>query len=170
MKNFFAILGLSVILLGCGAAKPNADDLAVNNPIETALDLTAVVDDKVPVTINPGRFTTETVTYRLPRVVQGTYSVSDFGKYIEDLKAIDYSGNELEVSKIDTNTWTISDATKLDKLVYYVNDTFDIESSGGIGGENPFSPAGTNIEEDNYVLNLHGFIGYFDSLKTINMR
>lgn len=165
MKNYLAVLGLSVILVGCGSAKPKADDLAVNNPIETALDLTAVVDDKVPVIINPGRFTTETVTYRLPRVVQGTYSVSDFGKYIEDMKALDYKGNELEVTKVDTNTWTIADATNLDKLTYYVNDTFDIESTGGIGGENPFSPAGTNIEEDNYVLNLHGFIGYFDSLK-----
>jgi predicted metalloprotease with PDZ domain len=119
----------------------------------------------VPVTINPGRFTTETVTYRLPRVVQGTYSVSDFGKYIDDFKALDYDGNELTVTKADTNTWTITDATKLDKLQYYVNDTFDIEVNGGIGGEQPFSPAGTNIEEDNYVLNLHGFIGYFDSLK-----
>lgn len=165
MKNYLAVLGLSVILVGCGSAKPKVDDLAVNNPIETALDLTAVVDDKVPVTINPGRFTTETVTYRLPRVVQGTYSVSDFGKYIEGMKALDYKGNELEVTKVDTNTWTIADATNLDKLTYYVNDTFDIESTGGIGGENPFSPAGTNIEEDNYVLNLHGFIGYFDSLK-----
>jgi predicted metalloprotease with PDZ domain len=165
MKNYLAILGLSVILVGCGSAKPKADDLAVNNPIETALDLTKVVDDKVPVTINPGRFTTETVTYRLPRVVQGTYSVSDFGKYIDDVKALDYDGNELAVTKVDTNTWTIAEATKLDKLMYYVNDTFDIESSGGIGGENPFSPAGTNIEDDNYVLNLHGFIGYFDSLK-----
>ncbi|MAB49170.1 MAG: peptidase M61 [Flavobacteriaceae bacterium] len=165
MKNYLAVLGLSVILVGCGSAKPKVDDLAVNNPIETALDLTAVVDDKVPVTINPGRFTTETVTYRLPRVVQGTYSVSDFGKYVEGMKALDYKGNELEVTKVDTNTWTIADATNLDKLTYYVNDTFDIESTGGIGGENPFSPAGTNIEEDNYVLNLHGFIGYFDSLK-----
>ena len=165
MKNYLAVLGLSVILVGCGSAKPKVDDLAVNNPIETALDLTAVVDDKVPVTINPGRFTTETATYRLPRVVQGTYSVSDFGKYVDDFKALDYDGKELAVTKVDTNTWTIADATKLDKLQYYVNDTFDIESSGGIGGENPFSPAGTNIEEDNYVLNLHGFIGYFDSLK-----
>ena len=165
MKNYLAILGLSVILVGCGSAKPKVDDLAVNNPIETALDLTAVVDDRVPVTINPGRFTSETVTYRLPRVVQGTYSVSDFGKYVEDMKALDYDGNELQVTKIDTNSWTIADATNLDRLSYYVNDTFDIESSGGIGGENPFSPAGTNIEEDNYVLNLHGFIGYFDSLK-----
>jgi len=165
MKNYIAILGLSVILVGCGSAKPKVDDLALNNPIKTALDLTAVVDDKVPVTINPGRFTTETVIYRLPRVVQGTYSVSDFGKYIDDFKAFDYNGNELATSKVDTNTWTITDATNLDKIEYYVNDTFDIETSGGIGGEQPFSPAGTNIETDNYVLNLHGFIGYFDSLK-----
>ncbi|MFP4846835.1 peptidase M61 [Winogradskyella sp. PE311] len=165
MKNYIAILGLSLIIVGCGSAKPKVDDSAANNPIETSLDLTAVVDDKVPVVINPGRFTTETVTYRLPRVVQGTYSVSDFGKYIDDIKALDYDGNELTINNVDTNTWTIADATKLDKITYYVNDTFDIETNGGIGGEQPFSPAGTNIEEDNYVLNLHGFIGYFDSLK-----
>ncbi|MBU2921349.1 peptidase M61 [Winogradskyella psychrotolerans] len=165
MKNYLAILGLSVVLVGCGSAKPTVDDLAISNPIETVLDLTAVNNDRVPVTINPGRFTTETVTYRLPRVVQGTYSVSDFGKYIDDFKALDYDGNELTVTKVDDNTWTIAEATKLDKLQYYVNDTFDIETNGGIGGEQPFSPAGTNIEEDNYVLNLHGFIGYFDSLK-----
>jgi len=99
-------------------------------------------------------------------VVQGTYAVSDFGKYIDDFKAIDYNGNELPDNKIDTNSWVISDAKKLDKIEYYVNDTFDIETTGGIGGEEPFSPAGTNIEDTNYVLNLHGFIGYFDSLKT----
>ena len=165
MKNYLAILGLGVVLVGCGSAKQSVDDLAVSNPIVTALDLTAVNNDRVPVTINPGRFTAETVTYRLPRVVQGTYSVSDFGKYVDDFKALDYDGNELAVTKVDDNTWTIAGATKLDKLQYYVNDTFDIETNGGIGGEQPFSPAGTNIEEDNYVLNLHGFIGYFDSLK-----
>ncbi|NRB58913.1 MAG: peptidase M61 [Winogradskyella sp.] len=165
MRNYLAIIGLSVVLAGCGSAKTNADDLAINNPIQTTLDLTKVTDDKVPVTINPGRFTWETVTYRLPRVVQGTYSVSDFGKYVDDFKALDYKGNELKVTKVDVNTWSIEDAENLDKLTYYVNDTFDIETSGGIGGEQPFSPAGTNIEEDNFVLNLHGFIGYFDALK-----
>ena len=165
MKNYLAMLGLGVVLVGCGSAKQTVDDLAVSHPIVTALDLTAVNNDRVPVTINPGRFTAETVTYRLPRVVQGTYSVSDFGKYVDDFKALDYDGNELAVTKVDDNTWTITGATKLDKLMYYVNDTFDIETNGGIGGEQPFSPAGTNIEEDNYVLNLHGFIGYFDSLK-----
>jgi hypothetical protein len=167
MKKIITIFSMSLLLVACGSSNKSAssNDLATSNAIETSIDLTKVTEDKAPVTINPGRFTTETVTYRLPKVVQGTYSVSDFGKYIDDLKAYDYSGNELTVEKADTNTWTISNATQLDYITYYVNDTFDVETSGGIGGDTPFSPAGTNIEDDNYVLNLHGFIGYFDSLK-----
>ena len=155
---------LSALLLACGT-KPNLDDLATTNPISTSINLSEVSEDKVPVVINPGRFTKDTVFYRLPRVIQGTYSVSDFGKYIEDFKALDYDGNELDAKKEDDNSWTIIESTKLDKITYLVNDTFDQEAVGGIGGEQPFSPAGTNIEPENYVLNLHGFIGYFDSLK-----
>jgi len=166
MKKIFATFGLSMLLFACGSStKTSTNDLATSTAIATTLDLTKVVDDKVPVTLNPGRFTIETVTYRLPRVVQGTYSVSDFGKYIDDFKAFDYEGNEMVTTKLDDNSWSITNATNLDRIMYYANDTFDTESSGGIGGENPFSPAGTNIETTNYVLNLHGFIGYFDSLK-----
>ncbi|WP_047789938.1 peptidase M61 [Tenacibaculum mesophilum] len=155
----------ALLLTSCNSTKKTTNDLAVQTPIVTTLDLTKVDNDKVPVTVNPGRFTIEKVTYRLPRVVQGTYSVSDFGKYVDSFKALDYEGNELEVTKVDTNTWAITNAEKLDKVTYLVNDTFDMEVSGGIGGETPFSPAGTNIESTNYVLNLHGFVGYFDSLK-----
>ena len=164
MKKITLILSVCGLIVACGSAK-KTNDLAISNAIVTKIDLTKVVEDKAPVTINPGRFTIETVTYKLPKVVQGTYAVSDFGKYVDDFKAIDYDGNELTTSKSDTNTWVISDATKLDYVTYYVNDTFDVETSGGIGGDTPFSPSGTNIEPDNYVLNLHGFIGYFDSLK-----
>ncbi|MBU2938669.1 peptidase M61 [Lacinutrix sp. C3R15] len=171
MKKVLAIFGLSTMLVACGSATKTASNaLATSTAIETSLDLTKVVNDKVPVTINPGRFTTDTVTYRLPRVVQGTYSVSDFGKYVDNFKAFDYKGNEIATTKLDDNSWTIANATNLDKIAYYVNDTFDTESTGGIGGENPFSPAGTNIEPTNYVLNLHGFVGYFDSLKNAQYK
>lgn len=165
MKSILAFLSLCLVLISCDPKKSTSNDLAVNNPIVTDLDLTAVDNDRVPVSINPGRFTQDTVMYRLPRVIQGTYSVSDFGKYIDEFTAIDYNGNALEVTKIDTNSWMIVGAKELDKISYLVNDTYDIETNGGIGGEQPFSPAGTNIEEDNYVLNLHGFVGYFDELK-----
>ncbi len=166
MKNYISIITLGLFLIGCGSTKPKNDDSAANNPIETSLNLSAVDNDRVPVIINPGRFTTETVTYRLPKVVQGTYSVSDFGRYVDDFKALDYDGKELAVTSVDKNTWTIANATKLDKITYLVNDSFDTEESGGIGGDSPFSPSGTNIEKENFVLNLHGFIGYFDNLKS----
>ena len=168
MRSLF-ILFLSLLIVGCGSTTKaiitNDAEVEANIPIEVILDLSQVTDDKVPVTVNPGRFKQDSVIYRLPKVIQGTYTVSNFGSYVEDLKAIDYDGNEMEVSKIDDNSWIIGNASNLDKLTYWVNDTFDQEVVGGIGQKVPFSPAGTNIDSDNYVLNLHGFIGYFDSLK-----
>ena len=101
MKKIVAIIGFSTLLVACGSSTKTttSNALATSTAIETALDLTKVVDDKVPVTINPGRFTTETVTYRIPRVIQGTYSVSDFGKYIEGFRAFDYKGVEMQLVK-----------------------------------------------------------------------
>jgi len=165
MKQILALILVSLTLASCGS-KNIVNDLAVSNPIHSEINISAVTDDKVPVTINPGRFTEETVTYRLPRVVQGTYAISDFGSFIDDFKAYNYNGNEMATTKIDDNSWTISNAKNLDKVTYLVNDTYDIESSS----KTPFSPSGTNIDPRNYVLNLHGFIGYFDSLKNNQYR
>lgn len=165
MKNILGIAVVGSILFGCGSTSNFSNDLATQNPIATTIDITKVKDDKLPVVINPGRLTEETVTFRLPKVVQGTYSLGSYGRFIEDFKAVDYDGNALTFAHPDDNSWVITNATKLDKITYFVNDTYDLEVVGGIGEEMPFSPAGTNIEPDNYVLNLHGFIGFFDNLK-----
>ena len=163
-KGRLAIIGLVLIITACSSAKlKTAHDLAVDNPIKSTIDLTSIVDDKAPVTIDPGRFTIDEVIYRLPRVIQGSYDVSNFGRYVENFVALDYDGKVLPSKKIDNNSWSISNAEHLDKVTYFVNDTYDIERNGDVSPI--FSPEGTNISPDNYVLNLHGFIGYFDSLK-----
>ncbi len=161
MKNILVKVSIGLLLVGCGVKNPS-NDIATSLPIRSSMDLTQVKEDKVPVIINPGRFTQDSVTYFFPKVVQGTYSVSDFGKYVDDFKAFDYEGNEITTKNLDNNSWLITNATQLDKIEYKVNDTYDIENVT-IGA--PFSPSGTNIEEENFVLNLHGFIGYFDVLK-----
>ena len=162
-KTIIGLFVIAFVLMSWSPPK-TALSLTLDAPIKTSLDLTKVVDDKLPVVINPGRITTETVTYRLPRIVQGTYSVSDFGRYVENFKAFDYNGKEMKVSKLDINSWTINNAKYLDRITYLVNDTYDIEKTSDF--DVPLSPHGTNIELENYVLNLHGFIGYFDTLKT----
>jgi predicted metalloprotease with PDZ domain len=161
MKKLIFLFVISISILGCKSLK-DVNDLGTSSKIETKIDLTRVIDDKVPVEINPGRFTENTITYRIPKVIQGSYAVGDFGRFIDTFKAYDYKGNELGFEKVDTNTWKIFNGKQLDRITYYVNDTFDLENTDRAI---PFSPGGTNISPDNYVLNLHGFIGYFDSLK-----
>ncbi len=139
----------------------NSESPANATPILSSLNLVEITNDKVWVEIDPGMFSEDTVTYRLPRVVQGTYDVSNFGSFTDGFIAYDYTGNTIEAEKIDENSWVIPRAKTLDKIGYYVNDTFDIE---GTDTPTPFSPSGTNIEAENFVLNLHGFIGYFDEL------
>lgn len=135
----------------------------VESKIVASIDLTMMANDKVPVTIDPDTLDNDLIVYRLPKVIQGTYAIGDYGRFIEQFKAFDYEGNELLVLQKDVNSWEIQNAHNLDKIQYWVNDTFDIERSGA--PHIPLSPSGTNIEPDNYILNLHGFVGYFDSLK-----
>ena len=142
--------------------KKEAEKIASQTPISTSMNLADLSNDRVWVEINPGLFTQDTVTYRIPRVVQGTYDISNFGSFAEDFVAYNYLGTEMSVNRTDDNTWIIPNAQKLDRIGYYVNDTFDIENTEK---PTPFSPSGTNISEDNFVLNLHGFIGYFEELK-----
>jgi predicted metalloprotease with PDZ domain len=163
MKKLIVLYVFLVLLYGCGTSKSVLSaDKAV---IETTIDLVNVNNDRVGVTINPGSFSKQNISFFIPKTVPGTYSEDDYGKYIQELKAFDYQGYELLVTSIGTNGWNISDATKLDKITYYVTDTYDTESELN---DPVFSPAGTNIlKGKNFVLNLHGFVGYFEGLKEV---
>ncbi|HMB64174.1 MAG TPA: hypothetical protein VKN36_13930 [Eudoraea sp.] len=163
MKNLAVLFLFGMLFYSCGAGKALVS--ADKAPIATTIDLVDVVDDKVLVSIDPGAFTTDQVSFFIPKTVPGTYSADNYGKYIEGLKAFDYNGNELAVVKANDNTWNILNGKNLDRISYYVNDTYDTESEVN---DAVFSPAGTNIlKGENYMLNLHGFVGYFEGLKEI---
>lgn len=131
--------------------------------VKVAINLNQVKDDKVMVTITPPTFTTTDIVFHIPKTVPGTYSADNYGKLIDDLKAFDKTGKELTVTKTDENSWKISNAKALAKVTYWVNDTYDTETGRGFGKDEIFSPAGTNIDEGkNFMLNNHGFVGYFD--------
>lgn len=157
MKKIFYALVLTVTALGC---KTSQTTVSEKQPVLATLDLVNIQDDKVMVTVDPGKINTETIIFFIPKTVPGTYSTSNYGAYAENLKAYDYKGKELPVTVYDENSWGISNATKLDKVTYWMNDTFDVSGEGGI-----YSMAGTNINEGkNFLLNLHGFVGYFNDL------
>ena len=157
-KTVLSILFITAFSTGVFAQKK-----AINEEVKATIDLINVKEDKVLVTVLAPEFGKSEVIYQIPKTVPGTYSTDDYGKYIEGFKAFDKKGKELTVAKSDDNTWKISNAKSLAKITYLVNDTYDIETGRGFGKEEVFSPAGTNIlAEKNFMLNNHGFVGYFN--------
>ncbi|WP_299154030.1 peptidase M61 [uncultured Christiangramia sp.] len=158
MKKLVMGLAAASMLFACKTQKnPQA---TIEKPVLAQLDLVNVENDKVWVTVDPAEFKTESTIFNIPKTVPGTYSEDNYGKFTESFKAIDYKGNELSFEKLDDNSYKIEKAANLDKVMYLVNDSFDWEEEGGV-----YSMAGTNILKDrNFLLNLHGFVGYFDGM------
>lgn len=169
MKKIFFALAFVSVFWSCKTvgtttttSKPGTESIAV------AINLNDIKDDKVMVTITSPKITIDEVTYSIPKIVPGTYSIDNYGKYIEDFKAFDSKGNTLPVTKTDDNTWSIKNAKTIAKITYLVNDTFDTEKGSGFGNSDIFSPAGTNIDAGkNFMLNMHGFVGYFQDKKDL---
>ncbi len=158
MKRIICTLALALTMGTFAYAQKSKD-------VKVSIDLKDVEDDKVMVTVLPQPVKTATATYYIPKTVPGTYSVDNYGTFIEGFKAYDKKGKELTVTKADENSWTIADAKKLVKVTYLVNDSYDNESTKT---DPIFSPSGTNIlANENFVLNTHGFVGYFKDMTEV---
>ena len=168
MKRIFFALAFASFFWSCKTAGVAIVTKPVIENVAVAINLNDVNDDKVLVTITAPKISTDEVTYSIPKIVPGTYSIDNYGKYIEDFKAFDNRGTALTVAKIDDNTWSIKNAKTVAKVTYLVNDTFDTEKGSGFGNSDIFSPAGTNIDAGkNFMLNMHGFVGYFQDKKDL---
>ena len=126
------------------------------------VDLTKVVNDRVYVELLSPPISKEEVTFFLPKIIPGTYEIADYGRYVQDLQALDKKGNKLTVERVNDNAWKIKPATKLQKVTYWVDDIIDTE----VAGPKIYPMAATNIEDGkNVVLNTSGFFGYFEGMK-----
>ncbi|MCP4460568.1 MAG: peptidase M61, partial [Cytophagales bacterium] len=128
------------------------------------VDLTKVENDKLFVELVTPTISESEIVYYLPKIIPGTYSIADYGRFVSELKAYDKKGKELVVERMDDNSWTIFKSNKMVKLNYWIEDSFDSE----LEGESIFQPAGTNFEEGkNFVINTSGFFGYFEGMKQL---
>ncbi len=161
MKKIFFIIALSGLCHFNAAAQSKTKE-----QVQVTINLNAIEKDKVPVSVLAPKIKTSEVIYHIPKIVPGTYSEDDYGRFIDDFKAYNKIGAYLTVTKVDQNSWKISDATQLASISYLVNDTYDIEATHEI-----FSPVGSNIEAGkNILLNTHCFVGFFDNFKDVNYK
>lgn len=153
MKKFIILLAF---FCSCATPKSISTD---KKSITAHIDLVNVQKDQIHVTIVPPSINGDSVIFRFPKTVPGTYSTDNYGRLLSDLTPLNRKGIALDYYKLDSNTWVIKNAQELDKIMYSVNDTFDTEGELGI-----FSPSGTGFDSQNqsYLLNLHALLGYFE--------
>ncbi len=150
-------LNYLLLLLSCYSSGIAFAQSQNSKECKIELDLVNIDDDRVSVKIYPVAISSDTAVYNMPKIVPGTYSISDFGRFVDDFAAYDVAGITMQVQRLDTNRWAVLNAQKLSYITYKVNDTFDAKNSG------IFEPGGTTIEEGKVVLlNIFGFAGYFD--------
>lgn len=155
MKRLF----LGIILIFCTLLLKA--QVSEHDTYKLQVDIDSISNDQVRVVLYPPALDSGKVVYNMPKIIPGTYSVSDFGQFIEDFQALGKSGDTLNVSQIDDNRWEINSSGNLEYITYLVNDSYDEP-----GGADIFEPSRTNIEKgENVLLNLFGFVGYFDGAK-----
>jgi len=131
------------------------------------VDLTKVVDDRIYVEVSTPKVSGDETTFFLPKIIPGTYSIADYGRFVQDFKAFDKSGKELAVEKTDVNGWKIRNAKKLSKITYWVDDVVDTQ----VEGPEIYPMAATSFEDGKlFLLNTSGLFGYLENNKNVPMK
>ncbi len=125
-------------------------------------DLLSYEDDRITVSIVPPLQLRDTAEFQMPRIVPGTYDVHNYGQFVHNFTALSGEGDTLKVERLDLNRWQIAGAKALYKITYDVGDSYDGDLEHKI-----FEPAGTSNEEDVFLLNNFGYIGYLKGFKDL---
>lgn len=141
-----------------------AFSLQAQDKYQYTVDLTKTDNDQLTVTLLTPKVEASSIVFYMPKIVPGTYTNSDFGKFVHNVKAFDKKGRELPVTQeADPNAWKIDKANKLYRIEYNVEDTWDASFKHGV-----YEMAGTNFEANkNFVINTCGVFGYLDGLKKL---
>lgn len=141
--------------------------LSAQDKYIASIDLVNIENDKVTVTITAPAIDRDTIEFHIPRIVPGTYSISDFGRFVSDFAALTEDGDTLFSQKAGTNRWRIANANDLRTITYKIDDSFD--RSSNYRSNFIFEPGGTSIDKDRdvHVINTFGFVGYLEDMSML---
>ena len=87
-----------------------ASSLFAQSTYRYSIDLTQVQEDRLEVTLKTPAVRDSVVEFHIPKIVPGTYSISDLGRFVSDFRAYDAEGKPRKLNQVATNRWAIQDA------------------------------------------------------------
>jgi len=155
----------SVALLCLLAFAPLAE--AAKNPELTyTVNLNDRADDRFKVTLNVKGLRNENNVFQFAATAPGTYQTMDMGRFVENFKAYDKKGRELETKQISTNQWQLSKPEKVRKITYNIAETFDTK----VEKDQIYAMCGTSLEQDHALINGQAVFGYVSGLQSAPAR
>ncbi|MBF0431835.1 MAG: hypothetical protein HQK83_11180 [Fibrobacteria bacterium] len=97
-------------------------------------------------------------TFYFPVYIPGSYAEKQYGKYIDNFKALDKSGQEVPFQKIDSSIYLLSPSQPLRRISYTVRQPSSFKKDS----IPPF--AGMKYTSDFCMLNPYAAFGYFPNL------
>lgn len=152
----------------CAAFLYNVPSAVASNgdPVRFTIDMTGPSTDTFLVEVNVRRLGKNNNVYQFASTAPGAYQVMDIGRFVSDFRAYDKRGRQLEVSQLETNQFRIEKPKKVRRITYKVAETWDTPVR-----ENPIlRMAGSSLEEDHALLNIHTLLGYFHGMQDADME
>lgn len=134
------------------------------------VDLNDRSDDQFHVTVSLKKsLDPENNIFQFAATAPGTYQTMDIGRFVNNFKAYDKKGNELEVEKLSVNQYKLISPEKVRNITYNIQETWDTQ----LDGPTVYWMCGTSIEDDHVLINGQAVFGYFSEMQgqpfTINL-
>jgi predicted metalloprotease with PDZ domain len=129
------------------------------NSYRYSINLLNIHNNEVTVNLLPPKITSEKAIFAFPKIIPGTYRISDYGKFISNVRALDGKGKQLVVKRLNDNQWEIANARQTRKISYTVHDIFNSNIPNAI-----FPMAATDIGYKDIVVNTFGFFGFIEGM------
>ena len=127
------------------------------------ISLRNVTNDRVHVEVRTPAVSTNEATFVFPATTPGTYEQHNWWRFVHNFQAFDDKGVQIQVRRSADSQFVITQARRLAKVTYDVDDSFDARDTSH---PDIFPPAGTDIEADSlFVINHSGFVGYIDGMQ-----
>ncbi|MBB6612436.1 PDZ domain-containing protein [Pontibacter sp. Tf4] len=123
-------------------------------------------DDRFKVTLHVKGLQADNNVFQFAATAPGTYQTMDMGRFVENFKAYDKKGREIEATQISTNQWQLSKPEKVRKITYQIAETFDTP----VDKDQIYAMCGTSLEQDHALINGQAVFGYLKGLQATPMR
>lgn len=161
MKKLTAALGLLALLsLNQNAEAAKAPELTYY------VNLNDRADDRFKVALDVKGLSPENNIFQFAATAPGTYQTMDMGRFVENFKAFDKKGREIQVKQISINQFELTNAKKVRRITYNIAETWDTPVEENI----VYGMCGTSLETDHALINGQGVFGYLKGLQAAPVK